>query len=240
MPTNHQCRFFSRATLSFDSLAFMSSLSSSTPLSAQRLSLLPRFFIWWPQVCTPSHEPHICISSYVTLMEVTLLRLVLMLSRDVHCSLQLYQSFSLGHIILSWVQEHSTIHPEGGILSEEQGDTIATLSCTHSQASLLSHTHYQKSLQPPPHSLPNSSQPGLFSKCLLITHGKLWVLCIQPDLLSLKNYLYVARFYFHFETENTTSASWCDFSSPTLMQILNSILIGHIKIWSWAEWLHEG
>lgn len=173
-------------------------------------------------------------------MEVTLLRLVLMLSRDGHCSLQLDQSFSLGHIILSWVQERSTIHPEGGILSEDQGDTSTALSCTHSQASLLSHTHYQKSLQPPPHWLPNSSQPGLFSKCLLITHGKLWVLCIQPDLLSLKNYLYVARFYFHFETENTTSASWCDFSSPTLMQILNSILIGHIKIWSWAEWLHEG
>lgn len=120
-------------------------------------------------------------------------------------------------------------------------ETQTLPSLAHS-ASLRSssHMHYQKSLQPPPHSLPNSSQPGLFSKCLLITHGKLWVLCIQPDLLSPKNYLYVARFYFHFETENTTSASLYDFSFPTLMQILNSILIGLIKIWSWAEWLHEG
>lgn len=115
-------------------------------------------------------------------------------------------------------------------------ETQALPSLAHS-ASLCSssHTHYQKSLQPPPHSLPNPSQPGVFPKCLLITHGKLWVLYIQPDLLSLEYFLYVARFYFHFETENTTSANLCDFSFLTLIQILNSILIGHIKILAWAK-----
>lgn len=85
------------------------------------------------------------MGSYVTLMEVTSLRLVLMLSRDVHCSLQLHQSFSLGHIILSCVQERSAIHPEGDILSEEHGDTTTTLSCTLSAFAPLP-THIIRSL----------------------------------------------------------------------------------------------
>lgn len=131
-----------------------------------------------PRLITPrsAHLPVSCV--YASVLTLNCVSNLARVSVDAFTGIltvasSFIKSFSLYHTILGCVQEGSAVsHPEGDDFSEE-GETQALPSLTHS-ASLCfsSHTCSQESLPPPPHSLPSPAPPGVFPKCLLITHRR--------------------------------------------------------------------